>query len=52
MNIFIYVLIDPRDNQVRYVGKTNNVLTRLSNHISNAKRIKHNRYVCNWIKEL
>lgn len=52
MTISIYILKDPRDNQVRYVGKTNNPNTRLSNHISNAKKIKHNRHVCNWIKEL
>ena len=50
--IYIYTLTDPRDGRVRYVGKTNNKETRLANHISNAKTIKHNRHVCNWIKEL
>jgi hypothetical protein len=31
--IYIYILIDPRDFQVRYVGKTNNLKERMIAHI-------------------
>ena len=30
-DIIIYTLIDPRDNQVRYVGKTNNIKRLIRN---------------------
>ena len=50
---FIYGLFDPRNYQLRYVGKADNVEKRLSQHI---KQVKHrqykNRYVCNWIRQL
>lgn len=49
-NTFIYILIDPRNDQVRYVGKANNTKQRLKNHCNPA------RYRCthkfNWIKSL
>lgn len=32
MNTCIYILIDPRNNQVRYVGKSNNPKKRLQSH--------------------
>lgn len=47
-NEFIYVLIDPRDNAVRYVGKTLRPLNRLREHISSSK----NPYMRQWIAEL
>lgn len=34
---YIYSLIDPRDHRVRYVGKTNDVRTRLRNHVKKAR---------------
>lgn len=34
MKIFIYTLSDPRTNEVRYVGQTNNLKVRLQNHLS------------------
>lgn len=49
----IYALIDPRNNQIRYVGKTINTLqNRLREHIwiSRTERSKCRRAV--WIKEL
>jgi group I intron endonuclease len=36
-NTFIYGLIDPRNDQVRYVGKSNNPQVRLLRHIKDAK---------------
>lgn len=49
---FIYVLLDPRNNQVRYVGKTiHSIQDRLQHHINEAKRGKHS-HKCNWIRSL
>jgi len=36
--VIIYVLIDPRTNMVRYVGKTTNIKKRLNKHINESKR--------------
>lgn len=45
---FIYILIDPRTNQVRYVGKTDNLRKRYNHHlIYNGKSHK-----TSWIKNL
>jgi len=46
----IYGLFDPDTNELRYVGKANNVLTRLSGHISNC-RYRHTPVNC-WIRKL
>ena len=52
MNIFIYALIDPRNNKMRYIGKTiNKIGTRLSKHISNIK-YESKTHKTNWIKQL
>lgn len=48
MNAFIYSLSDPRTNQVRYIGKTNNPSARLSGHISYSVTGEKSR----WIAEL
>lgn len=49
--IKIYVLIDPRNNRVRYVGWTHSTLKeRLHGHISDSKR--GNNHKQNWIREL
>lgn len=47
---YIYALIDPRNNQVRYIGKSNNPKTRYRNHY-NPSRDK-NTHKRNWINEL
>lgn len=47
---FIYSLSDPRTNQIRYVGKTNNPKERLVNHCNPARY--RPTYKFNWIKEL
>jgi len=46
----IYILIDPRDNKVRYVGKANNIKERLRSHLNPAR--KHQIHKKNWINSL
>jgi predicted HicB family RNase H-like nuclease len=45
---FIYGLLDPRDNTLRYVGKTVSERARLSNHLSDLTSKKKGR----WVKGL
>lgn len=48
---FIYKLIDPRTNLIRYVGQTTTSLKqRLKKHLSDSIRI--NTHVCLWIRNL
>lgn len=47
---YIYALIDPRDLQVRYIGKTVNPVMRKYQHISERLTFKHRK--ANWINEL
>ena len=47
---YIYALLDPRDNEVRYIGKTINPKRRLSEHLADSKR-EYN-YRAMWIKSL
>lgn len=49
---YIYILIDPRDNEVRYVGKTCNPTYRLSGHISECKKKYISHYRARWIRSL
>ena len=49
---YIYALIDPRNNEVRYIGKTIHPKKRLSHHISECKRNNVLHYRSNWIKKL
>lgn len=47
----IYKLIDPRNHEIRYVGKTIHSLNRrLIGHIDSARRFKN--YLYNWINSL
>lgn len=44
MNVTIYVLVDPRDGEVRYVGQTKRTLgRRLGGHIAVSKRLRTHR---------
>lgn len=45
---YIYTLTDPRTNLVRYIGKTINLKSRLTDHL----REKLNTHKCNWIAKL
>lgn len=45
---FIYRLIDPRTNETRYVGKTNNIERRYKEHCKNSDKYP----IHNWINKL
>lgn len=51
-NYYIYILIDPRSNKIRYVGKTIDLNRRSIKHISEAKRNKYTTAKDNWIRKL
>lgn len=46
----IYVLFDPRDGQIRYVGKANNTKSRLKSHIRDS--VRRDTPVYRWIRDL
>jgi len=46
----IYVLIDPRTDMVRYVGKANNIIQRYKAHINKAR--DKNTHKRNWVEQL
>lgn len=46
---YIYGLIDPITQELRYVGKTYNIRIRYNEHMS---KLKKNTYKNNWIKKL
>lgn len=48
--VFIYVLIDPKSNQIKYVGKTTDIKRRLRRHIS--ERFLHDSYKDRWIRKI
>lgn len=46
----IYTLTDPRTNEIRYVGKANNITQRYKAHLNRAR--KHQIHKKNWIESL
>jgi predicted DNA-binding protein YlxM (UPF0122 family) len=48
--MFIYGLFDPRNGELRYVGKTNNMRARFRGHRYEIKR--SNSHKSNWVKSL
>jgi hypothetical protein len=50
MKTYIYILIDPTSQQVRYIGKTKNLSRRYSQHISECSKIRNHKN--NWILSL
>lgn len=48
--IYIYALIDPHTNKIRYVGKTNNIKHRYKQHRYPKKNDTTKR--ANWLREL
>lgn len=51
--IYIYVLLDPTTDAVRYVGKTNNVYKRYYNHLQELQDPKKRGYHSkNWIRQV
>lgn len=52
-DFLIYGLADPRDGQLRYVGKTEGKLqTRLNHHVWRARHLRSNTYKANWIRTI
>jgi NUMOD3 motif-containing protein/GIY-YIG catalytic domain-containing protein len=49
MNTFIYVLVDPSSQQVRYIGKSNHPVRRLQEHLACKTS---NLHLTRWIKKL
>lgn len=53
MKISIYLLRDPTDNNVKYIGLTSmNIGSRLKNHISYARNSRHTTPCLCWIRSL
>jgi ribosome-binding protein aMBF1 (putative translation factor) len=51
--VLIYVLLDPRNLKIRYIGKTTQPLKRrLYGHIASAKRPENTYTVVQWIRKL
>lgn len=50
--IYIYILIDPLDNSIRYVGKTNNLKSRFRHEIHFANQYPNKCHRNSWIKGL
>lgn len=50
MVTYIYALVDPRTDEIRYIGKSNNPRIRLAGHICVARTKQHHR--ARWIRKL
>lgn len=50
MDVFIYILSDPRTKEIRYVGKAVDATLRLAVHLANSQRERNHK--ANWIKSL
>lgn len=49
-NVYIYGLVDPKTNMLRYVGKTTDLNRRFRRHIN--ERFIHNSYKDRWVRNL
>lgn len=52
---YIYKLIDPETNDIRYIGQTDNIKRRYNDHISssfNESSDSYNTYKARWIRKL
>jgi hypothetical protein len=50
---YIYALVDPRNNSIRYIGKTNNLTTRKKRHIQESLKSKSgSTKKHDWIKKV
>ncbi len=49
---FIYALVDPRNNRVRYIGKSDDPQKRLLEHYKETISKNHNPYMTRWLNKL
>ena len=49
---YIYGLVDPRNDEIRYIGKTIKPKSRLHAHITESKRLNVIHHRANWIRKL
>jgi hypothetical protein len=49
--VMIYTLSDPRTNEIRYIGKTNNLIKRFNKHINESK-LSTKSHKKAWINQL
>ena len=52
---YIYALLDPTTNQIKYIGQTNNIERRFNDHLSsslNENSDSYNTYKARWIRKL
>lgn len=49
--VFIYGLVDPRSQMIRYVGKANNVWQRLARHLE-PRQLADGSHRANWLRSL
>jgi hypothetical protein len=52
---YIYALCDPNNNEIRYIGQTDNISRRFNDHISsslNKNSESYNTYKSRWIRKL
>lgn len=47
----VYALVDPRTNEIRYVGVAGNTRTRLQSHLREAKKNKQT-YKARWLRQI
>lgn len=52
MKTYIYVLIDPKTNEIRYVGKSVTPEVRLRRHLSEARISNKKSHRLHWLKSL
>jgi hypothetical protein len=49
---YIYGLVDPRNDEIRYIGKTINPHSRLDSHLLESKNINIKNYRVKWLRKL
>lgn len=56
MTAGVYGLIDPRTNEIRYIGESKDIETRYANHLSGYRRsapiTSVGRFLVRWLREL
>lgn len=48
----VYALVDPRNGEIRYIGKSSSGLKRPKHHFAKSVRLKHQLPIYSWINKL